>query len=48
MSQQAIDAVKAARNRNKWGMWATHRFLAKRNVHMYLYALALNLEQGAL
>ena len=48
MTQQAIDAIRAAKNRSRWGRWATHRFLAKRNVHIYLFALALNLEKGAL
>jgi hypothetical protein len=45
MSDQAANAIRAARNRSRWGLWATHRFLAKRNVHIYLYALALNLEK---
>lgn len=46
MTQQAQNAIHAAKNRRKWGRYMTFKFLEKRNVPIYLYALALNLEKG--
>ena len=42
----AIAAIRAAKNRTRWGRWATYRYLSNRGVPTYLYALALNLEGG--
>ena len=37
-------AIRAARNRGRWGRWATMRYLAKRGVPTRLYQIAVVLE----
>ena len=47
ISPQAVMAIRAARNRRRWGRWATARYLAKRGVPLRLYQIAIALEGGA-
>ena len=47
MNEQAAVAIRAARNRGRWGRWATARYLAKRGVPLRLYQIAVALEGGA-
>ena len=44
---QAAMAIRAARNRGRWGRWATARYLAKRGVPLRLYQIAVVLEGTA-
>lgn len=37
-------AIKAAKNRYNWGLWATRRYIKKRGVPFGLYRLACQLE----
>ena len=43
-SQFAMIAIKAAKNRNTWGLFAARRYCEKRNVPLALYRLACQLE----
>ena len=47
MSQQASDAIKAAKNKKNWGSFMARAFCKKRNVHPTLYRLACQLEVAA-
>ena len=47
ISTQAAMAIRAARNRGRWGRWATAQYLAKRGVPLRLYQIAVALEGGA-
>ena len=47
ISTHAAMAIRAARNRGRWGRWATARYLAKRGVPLRLYQIAVALEGGA-
>ena len=40
-------AVRAARNRGRWGRWATRRYLRRRGVPVRLYQIAVALEGEA-
>lgn len=40
----AAMAVRAAKNRGRWGRWATARYLARRGVPLRLYQIAVILE----
>lgn len=44
MSQQALDAIRAARNVKSWGLFAARRYCEKRSVHPRLFQLARQLE----
>lgn len=44
MMQVAVDAIKAAKGRKSWGLFAARRFCAKRAVPLGLYRLACQLE----
>lgn len=44
ISPQAAMAIRAAKNRGRWGRWATARYLAKRGVPLGLYQIAVILE----
>lgn len=39
-------AIRAAKNRGRWGRWATMRYLARRGVPLRLYQIAVALEHG--
>lgn len=45
--QQAADAIKAAKHRKAWGLFACRRFCTNRNVHPALYRLASQLEAAS-
>ena len=47
ISTQAAMAIRAAKNRRKWGRWATARYLARRGVPLRLYQIAVALEGTA-
>ena len=47
ISAHAAMAIRAARNRGRWGRWATARYLARRGVPLRLYQIAVALEGGA-
>jgi hypothetical protein len=44
MTQTAIDAIKAAKNRKSWGLFGARRYCEKRGVPLGLYRLACQLE----
>lgn len=46
MSQQAQDAIRAAKNLNFWGRFATMKFLKNRNVPTELFTLARVLQHA--
>ena len=43
-SRQATTAIRAAKNRKKWGKYATRRFIFNQRVSAGLYRLACQLE----
>lgn len=44
-SPQAIAAVRAAKNRRRWGTYATERYLEKNNVPALMWNIARNVER---
>ena len=44
--KQSAHAIRAAKNRNKWGRAATSAYLRDNNVPMRLYQLAIVLNAG--
>ena len=44
MHTQAFHAIKAAKSRNIWGMFAARRYCEKRGIPLGLYRLACQLE----
>lgn len=47
MTQQAKDAIRAAKNRTNWGLFAARRYCEKRGVPLSLYRLACQLEAAS-
>lgn len=41
---RAIRAIRAAKNRRAWGRWATMRYLARHDVSVRLYQIAVACE----
>ena len=44
MTENAKNAIKAAKNRNSWGRFAARRFCEKRGVSARLYRIACQCE----
>lgn len=45
-SPQALAAVRAVKNRHRWGTYAAWRYAKKQGVSVSMYLLAMHIEKG--